>query len=140
MPASAGQAWLALAVAAGELAVLAGLSPEVSQVMLRLGHADPCEVREVPVARTLAALRASTPWRRYQRFLAASAPVDIWREGCWRFVVYPGMLASRHVEVVFAVHLASRGAPVRVGLVDTGAGVAGPQAATGHPLQLSNFV
>lgn len=140
MPASAGQAWLALAVAVGELAVLLALSPEVSQVMLRLSHADPCEVREVPVARTLSALRASTPWRRYQRFLVAATPVDIWREGCWRFVVYPGVLASRRVEVVFAVHLASRGAPVRVGLLDAGTGFAEPDAVPGHPLQLSNFV
>ena len=124
LPGSAGQAWLTLAAAAAEVAVLAALSPEIGQVMVRLSHADPCELREVPVWRTLSALRASPPWRRYQRFLVAAAPVDVWREGCWRFVVFPGVLASRRVDVVFAVHLAGRGAPVRVGMLDTGASFA----------------
>jgi Methylamine utilisation protein MauE len=118
MPASAGQAWLTLAVLVAELAVLIVLSPEISQVMLRLSQVEPCEVREVPVARTLSALHASASWRRYRPFLAA-APVDVWREGCWRFVVYPGVLTGRRVEVVFAVHLGRRGAPVRVGVLDT---------------------
>lgn len=124
MPDSAVQAWLTLAAVTAELAVLAVLSPEIGQLMLRLSHADPCELREVPVGRTLSALRASTSWRRYQRILVTAAPVDVWREGCWRFVVFPGVLASRPVEVVFAVHLAGRGAPVRVGMLDTAIGLA----------------
>ncbi|HEY1820503.1 MAG TPA: MauE/DoxX family redox-associated membrane protein [Trebonia sp.] len=139
MPASAGQAWFTLAAIAAELAVLTALSPEVGQLMLRLSHTDPCELRAVPVERTMSALHASAPWRRYQRFLAAEAPADVWREGCWRFVVFPGVLANRRVEVVFAVHLAGRGAPVRVGILDTDAGL----AEAGHapsPLQLSNLV
>jgi hypothetical protein len=141
MPDSAGQAWLTLAAATAELAVLAALSPEIGQVMIRLSHADPCELREVPVRRTLSTLRASPPWRRYQQFLVAAAPVDIWREGCWRFVVFPGMLASRRVDVVFAVHLAGRGAPVRVGLLDTGTSFATSQDAPFEdPLQMSNRV
>jgi hypothetical protein len=139
MPASAGEAWLTLAVIAAELVVLAALSPEAGQLMLRLSHTDPCEVRAVPVARTLSALHASAPWRRYRRFLVAAAPVDVWREGCWRFLVFPGVLATRRVEVVFAVHLGGRGAPVRVGLLDIGAGaaVAEPEP---DPLPLSNLV
>ncbi len=91
MPGSAGQAGLLLGAAAAEVALLTVLSPEVGQALLRLGHADPCELREVPVARTLSALRASAPWRRYRR-IVADAPVDVWREGCWRFMVFPGVL------------------------------------------------
>jgi hypothetical protein len=141
LPGSAGQAWLTLAAVAAEVAALAALSPEIGQVMVRLSHADPCELREVPVWRTLSALRASPPWRRYQRFLVAAAPVDVWREGCWRFVVFPGVLASRPVDVVFAVHLAGRGAPVRVGLLDTGASFATSwNAPAQDPLQISNRV
>jgi hypothetical protein len=141
MPGSAGQAWLTLAAATAELAVLAALSPEIGQVMIRLSHADPCELREVPVGRTLSTLRASTPWRRYQRFLVAAAPIDVWREGCWRFVVFPGVLASRRVDVVFAVHLAGRGAPVRVGLLDTGTSFETSwDAPFEDPLQISNRV
>jgi hypothetical protein len=120
MPDSPGQAWLTLAAATAELAVLAALSPEIGQLMTRLSHADPCELREVPVSQTLSTLRASLPWRRYQRLLVSAAPVDVWREGCWRFVVFPAVLASRRVEVVFAVYLTGRGAPVRVGMLDTG--------------------
>ncbi len=136
MPGSAGQAGLVLGAAAAELAVLAALSPEFGQVMTRLSHADPCELRKVPVARTMSALHASPAWRRYQPYLADAAPVDVWREGCWRFVVYPGVLASRNVEVVFAVSLAGRRAPVRVGLADAETS----DAPFSPPLQTSNAV
>lgn len=141
MPDSATQAWLTLAAVAAEVAVLAALSPEIGQVMLRLSHADPCELREVAVWRTLSALHASASWRRYQRFLVTAEPIDVWREGCWRFVVFPGVVASRRVDVVFAVHLARRGAPVRVGMLDTGAGFVPPlEAPLEDPLQMSNRV
>jgi hypothetical protein len=42
-------------------------------------------------------------------------------EGCWRYVVFPGIVASRRVEVVFAVYRKSRRAPVRVAIVDPSA-------------------
>jgi hypothetical protein len=140
MPASAGQVWLTLAVTVAELALLFALSPEFGQLMLRLSHAQPCEIREVPVARTLSALRASAPWRRYRRVLVAAAPVDVWREGCWRFMVYPAVLASRRVEVVFAVHLADRSAPVRVGMLDTGTDFEAPRRSGRELLQFSKLV
>ncbi len=127
LPASAEQAWLTLGLTVGEIAVIVSLSPEISQLMVRLSHADPCEVREVSIARTESALRTSAPWRRYRRCLVTTEPDDVWREGCWRFLVYRGVLSSRRVEVVFAVHLAGRGAPVRVGVLDAGA------ARTGDP-------
>lgn len=137
MPDSAGRAWLTIGLAAAEFALLAVLSPEVGQLMLRLSQADPCELREVPVARTLSVLYASLPWRRYQRFLEAATPVDVWREGCWRFVVFPGALAGRSVEVVFAVYLGGRHGPVRVGMLDTGTNLT---ASLPVPLQISNHV
>ncbi len=141
MPRSTGQAWLTLAVAAVELTLLALLSPEVGQLVLRLSHAEPCELREVPADRTLSALRSSAPWRRYQWFLTATVPSDVWREGCWRFVVFPGVLASRQVDVVFAVYLAGRHGPVRVGVLDTGTDLVGRWAgASEEPLQLSTRV
>ena len=107
-----------LAVTVAELALLAVLSPEIGEVMVRLGRAEPCELRRVPVARTLDTLWASASWRRYQRYLINTTPTDVWREGCWRFAVFPGILASRRVEVVFAVYMAGRHAPVRAGVVD----------------------
>ena len=138
MPGSAAQAWLVLAAVAAELALLVALSPEAGQVMLRLGHTDPCELREVPVARTLAALHASASWRRHRRLITGAVPVDVWREGCWRFVVFPGELADRQLEVVFAVYLSGRRPPVRMGMLDIDADFAvAPRTAA---LELSNPV
>jgi methylamine utilization protein MauE len=107
-----------LAVTVAELALLAVLSPEIGEMMVRLGRAEPCELRRVPVARTLDTLWASASWRRYHRYLISTSPTDVWREGCWRFAVFPGILASRRVEVVFAVYMSGRHAPVRAGVVD----------------------
>jgi hypothetical protein len=121
-PASAGQAIVVLVLAVAELCVLAALSPELGEVMIRLGHSEPCEVRRLPVARSIAALRSSQQWRQYRRYLIAKEPADVWREGCWRFAVFPGMLASRQVEVVFAIYLKPRHPPVRVGVFDAAAG------------------
>jgi hypothetical protein len=108
----------ALAVTVAEFALLAVLSPEIGELMVRLGRAEPCELRRVPVARTLDTLWASASWRRYHRYLISTIPTDVWREGCWRFAVFPGILASRRVEVVFAVYMSGRHAPVRAGVLD----------------------
>jgi hypothetical protein len=108
----------ALAATAAEFALLAVLSPEIGELMVRLGRAEPCELRRVPVAKTLDTLWASASWRRYHRYLISTIPTDVWREGCWRFAVFPGILSSRRVEVVFAVYMSGRHAPVRAGVLD----------------------
>ena len=94
MPSSPAEAELWLAVLAFELALLAFLSPELGEIMVRLGYSEPCELRRLPVGRTMSALHASSQWRRYAGQVSAGSPSDIWREGCWRFVVYPGTLAA----------------------------------------------
>jgi hypothetical protein len=143
LPGSAGQAWLMLTAAVVETSVLITLSPEVGHLIVRLSHTDPCELREVPASRTLDALHASASWRRHRRLLTDAEPVDVWREACWRFVVFPGVLADRPVEVVFAVYLAGRRPPVRVGMLevghDTGFADSWPESPTGT-LQMSNGV
>jgi hypothetical protein len=118
MPGSLERSGAILAVTVAELALLAMLSPEIGEVMVRLGRAEPCELRRVPVAKTLDTLWASASWRRYQRYLISTTPTDVWREGCWRFAVFPGILSSRRVEVVFAVYMTGRHAPVRAGVLD----------------------
>jgi hypothetical protein len=118
MPGSLDRSAVILAVTVAELALLAVLSPEIGELMVRLGRAEPCELRRVPVARTLDTLWASASWRRYQRYLISTTPTDIWREGCWRFAVFPGILSSRRVEVVFAIYMTGRHAPVRSGVLD----------------------
>jgi hypothetical protein len=124
MPASTGRAILLLATAAAELGVLVALSPEVSEIMVRLGYSEPCEVRRLPMSRTLGALRASSHWRRYRKYLTAMEPSDMWREGCWRYVVFPGVVAGRSVEVVFAIYLQLRRPPVRAAIIDAPGGEA----------------
>ena len=94
-PASAPQMIVVLGVLVVEMSVLVALSPEFAGVMVRLGYNEPCEARRLPVARSLAALRASPQWRQYHRTLITQEPADVWREGCWRFAVFPGMLAGR---------------------------------------------
>lgn len=118
MPTSTGQAILLLVVLTVELGALIALSPEVSEVMVRLGYSEPCEVRRLPMSRTLGALRSSSYWRRYRKYVTAMEPSDMWREGCWRYVVFPGIVAERPVEVVFAVYLQPRRPPVRAAIMD----------------------
>ena len=97
MPSSPAEAELWLAVLAFELALLAFLSPELGEIMVRLGYSEPCELRLLPVGRTMSALHASSQWRRYAGQVSAGSPSDVWREGCWRFVVYPGYARGRPV-------------------------------------------
>ena len=89
MPSSPTTAELLLAALAFVLSLIAFLSPEIGEILVRLGYSEPCELRRPPVGRTLTALHASAQWRRYAGQVSAAAPDDVWREGCWRFVVYP---------------------------------------------------
>ena len=118
MPSSSTVAELWLAVLAFELALLAFLSPELGEIMVRLGYSEPCELQRMPVGRTLTALHASTQWRRYAGQVSAGAPSDVWREGCWRFVVYPGYTRDRRVDIVFAIYLQTRRPAIRVAVLD----------------------
>ena len=118
MPVSSAEAELWLAVLAFELALLAFLSPELGEIMVRLGYSEPCELRRLPVGRTMTALHASSQWRKYAGQISAAAPSDVWREGCWRFVVYPGSERGRPVDIVFAVYLQSRRPAIRAAILD----------------------
>jgi hypothetical protein len=118
MPSSGTHAWVWLGVLAIELALVAALSPEIGVILVRLGYTEPCELRRLPVGRTLTALRVSPLWRRYTGQLTADAPTDVWREGCWRFVVFPGFVHGRPVDVVFAVYLQGRRPPIRAAVLD----------------------
>jgi hypothetical protein len=118
MPSSSTEAELWLAVLAFELALIAFLSPELGEIMVRLGYSEPCELRRLPVGRTMTALHASSAWRKYAGQISAAAPADVWREGCWRFVVYPGSARGRPVDIIFAVYLQSRRPAIRAAVLD----------------------
>jgi hypothetical protein len=66
----------------------------------------------------MTALHASSPWRRHSAQISAASPSDVWREGCWRFVVYPGYARGRRVDIVFVIYLQSRRPAVLVAVLD----------------------
>ena len=123
--------WAYVLVALAELAVLAALSPETAALVARLTNREPCETARVPVERTLRALRATPAWREHRNLLAGDGPIDVWRELCWRYVVYPAELDGRAARAVFAVRLGGRRPEVRAAVVDreTGAVLRAPRDA-----------
>ena len=129
MPSSPSTAELWLAALAFELSLIAFLSPEVGEILVRLGYSEPCELRRLPVGRTLTALHSSSQWRRYAGQVCAADPDDVWREGCWRFVVYPGSAHGRPVDIVFAIYLQARRPPIRVAVLDAEPDSPGPAGA-----------
>jgi hypothetical protein len=122
LPPPGGALALRLALLAAEIALIAALSPEIGQALVRLGYSEPCELRVLPAERTLSALRSSRQWRRHASVVTGHHPVDVWRELCWRYLVYPGSYGGREVEVVFAVYLRSRRPAVRAAVVDAATG------------------
>lgn len=111
-----------LAILLAETVVIGALSPEIGESLIRLGYSEPCELREVPSQRTLTALRRSRPWRRYSPLITSDAPADVWRELCWRYVVYPSSHQGGPADLVFAVYLQQRRPAVRAVLVDSATG------------------
>ncbi|MQA95820.1 MAG: hypothetical protein GEV11_14615 [Streptosporangiales bacterium] len=120
--ATLGLGWSGLGVIALEVAALAALSPELRPALVGLGYRPPCDLREVPLGRTMATLRASAEWRALARRITEPEPVDVWRELCWRYVAYPGAARGRPVMVVFAVSLEGRHPEVRATVVDASTG------------------
>lgn len=125
MPSTPRAAAILIGCAVVEVIAIAAVSPELGEILVRLGYSEPCEIRRVPAARTLAALRSSSAWRRHRRQIAGNEPTDMWREGCWRMVAYPAVVQGRAADIVFAVYLQDRGPAVRAAVLD---------AATGEPL------
>ncbi len=118
LPQPGGPLALRLGLLAAELVLIAALSPEIGETLVRLGYSEPCELRVLPAERTLAGLRGSRTWRRHAGVITSDQPVDVWRELCWRYLVYPGRYGGRNVEVVFAVYLRPRRPAVRAAVVD----------------------
>jgi hypothetical protein len=121
-PRAGWQAATMLAILAAELVLIACLSPELGEALVRLGYSEPCELRVVPAERTLAALRRSKQWRRHAGLITADVPADVWRELCWRYVVFPARCGEREAEIVFGVFLRQRRPLIRAALIDAASG------------------
>jgi hypothetical protein len=130
-PGTVGAALQMLVILGVELVVIGALSPEIGETLIRLGRSQPCELREVPVRRTLTALRRSKQWRRYAGPIVAEVPADVWRELCWRYVIFQAEHEGRPAEVVFAVFLQRRRPEIRAALVDALSGSLVPLPALG---------
>ena len=137
LPGTVGAALQLLGILAVELLVIGALSPEIGEALIRLGYSEPCELRAVPVKRTLTALRRSKLWRRYAGQIVAEAPADVWRELCWRYVVFQAEYDGRPAEVVFAVFLRRRRPAIRAALVDASNGSAVPWLTTRGPRRMA---
>jgi hypothetical protein len=97
-----------LAILCTEFLVIALLSPEVGEALIRLGYSEPCELRSISALGTLYALQRSPHWQRQAGVVTSDVPTDMWRELCWRYVVYSGRLDGADVDVVFAVQVKQR--------------------------------
>ncbi|HUJ05370.1 MAG TPA: MauE/DoxX family redox-associated membrane protein [Streptosporangiaceae bacterium] len=106
----------------GEFVLFGLLSPEIRDVLVRIGYSAPCELRVASPEQTLAALQRSAQWRKHSGLIASPEPADMWRELCWRYVAFSSRHAGREVELVFAVYLQSYRPPVLSVLVDTATG------------------
>lgn len=120
-----------LGILAAEVAVVAILSPEVGELLVRLGYAEPCERRSVPTQRVLASLHRSRAWRKNAALTAGDRPKDMWRELCWWFLVYPSRGADDHADIVFAVRVARRHPPILVTVVSRAPPAGDPDAGAG---------
>ncbi|WP_186356055.1 MauE/DoxX family redox-associated membrane protein [Streptomonospora sp. PA3] len=105
-------------VLALEAVLIGALSPELVELARRAARPVPCAVREIPVQRTLARLRASDVWRSNAAVVEGTEPLDVWRQGCWRFAVFPGRRSGRPVDVVFGIPLEGRRPAIRAVITD----------------------
>jgi hypothetical protein len=126
LPRTAGAATPFLIMLLAELVFFGFLSPEVREVLVRVGYSAPCERRVMSIEQSIAALHRSAQWRRHSALLADRRPLDTWRELCWRYIAYPSRYDGRAAELVFAVYLQHRRPAVLSVLVDAATGAVIP--------------
>ena len=135
LPQTASAATPTLVMLLAELGLFGLLSPEVRDVLVRIGYSAPCELRLLSQEQTIATLHRSTQWRRHHALIADDQPADVWRELCWRYVAYRSRYNGREAELVFAVYLQNRRPAVLSVLVDAATGAVMPwPVSSGRPI------
>jgi hypothetical protein len=130
LPQSFGDVTLTLIFLLAELAIFGLLSPEVRDVLVRIGYSEPCELRVQSPEHTLATLQRTNQWRRNAALIAGDQPLDVWRELCWRYLAFASRYNGRPTETVFAVYMQTRRPIVLSALVDAATGVVIPWPAS----------
>jgi hypothetical protein len=123
LPPPGPRAAVALSLLLAELLLVALLSPEAGETLMRLGYTEPCELRAADPQRALAALHRSRAWRRQAALAGTGTPADMWRELCWWYVVYPAQTPAPGAALVFAVQVKQHWPTIRAAL--TGPGMPG---------------
>jgi hypothetical protein len=126
LPSTAQSIGLVVIMLLGEIVLFAVLSPEIKDVLVRIGASAPCELRVISTEQTLVALQRSGQWRKHADLIADHHPSDVWRELCWRYVAFPSQHDGKDAELVFAVRLEHRRPVVLSALVDTATGAVLP--------------
>lgn len=126
LPQTAGQAGLLLSLLIAELALFGWLSPEVRDLLVKIGYSAPCELRVLSTDQTLSVLQHSAQWRKHSSLITGQHPSDMWRELCWSYITFPSRYAERDAEIVFAVYLQNRRPAVLSALVDAATGAVLP--------------
>lgn len=138
LPAPGPQAIRDLGLLVAEFLLIAALSPEVGEALVRLGYAEPCELRRMQPERVLAALRRSSAWRRHADEVAGDQPADMWRELCWWYVVYPASPGGRASDIVFAVQVKKHRPGIQVATVRGAPGPASVPGGLGVPVPVQH--
>jgi methylamine utilization protein MauE len=128
LPPAGSAAALDLGILVAEFLLVAAVSPELGEILARLGYAEPCELRVAPPQRALAALHRSRAWRRRARLINRDGPADMWRELCWWYLVYAGLDGTGECDVVFAVEVRPRHPAIHSAVVPRPAGYLRSQA------------
>jgi hypothetical protein len=132
LPPAGRRAALDLGILVAEFLLVAALSPEAGEVLVRLGYTEPCELRAAVAHRALTALHRSRAWRRHLGLITQDEPADLWRELCWWYLVYPGRDGAGDCDVVFAVEVRPRRPAIHAAVVPW-AGEAVPEGLAARP-------
>jgi hypothetical protein len=126
LPSTAKSIVIVVVMLLAEIVLFAALSPEIKDVLVRVGASAPCELRVVSADQTLVALQRSSQWRKHADLIADHHPSDVWRELCWHYIAFPSQHDGKDAELVFAVRLEHRRPVVLSALVDTATGAVLP--------------
>ncbi len=103
-----------------ELALLAAISPEISlgRYLRSVGRRARCATDTETAGRCVARVYASALWPGATGFITDCKPLEMWREGCLRYITFAAAFETRPATAVFAMPVRGGGEPERLAIVD----------------------